>query len=194
MWPDVLHDIRSIEFVLPAISPTCSTVRNELFYLDLCFAIDHLKAHADMPILTIIVNVNSVPSITNGDREWFYEELVNQRRDKAQVFQAFVQLLNCLKPLRSMRSFFVHIEWATHWSVEHPRIGLSEHDDLDLRMNEMESWLEKMVMGDEYDSEAMGKLKRQPSIWLYVVWATLSQVWWSSLPEQTSFMVCPYLH
>ncbi|KAI1455964.1 hypothetical protein F4805DRAFT_434106 [Annulohypoxylon moriforme] len=182
-WPDVLHHLRSLEFVFPAINPASSRVSSELVYHDLCFAIDHLKAHADVPKLTIIVNVTSTAVIIKGDRNSFYRTLVELGRDKILVFQAFVQLLDCLKTLRCMRRFFVHVEWAGHWSTEHPRVGFSKHDELDLQINEMESWLEKMVMGDQYNSEAEGKMNEQPSIWLYGIWATLQHIWWTGLPR-----------
>ncbi|KAI1077765.1 hypothetical protein F5B20DRAFT_550308 [Whalleya microplaca] len=182
MWPDALHYLRTIEFVFPAIDPA-SDVSSAPYYLDFCFAIDHLKAHADIPKLAIVVNITVTSSVIEGDREWIHRELIKSAGDEALALRAHAQLIGHLKTLRGMRRFFVHLEWAWHWSVDHPRVGSYGHSNLDMEVNAMESWLEKMVMGDDYNGESAGKTSESPSIWLYAVWNTLEHVWWSDIPQ-----------
>ncbi|KAI1378363.1 hypothetical protein F4677DRAFT_392651 [Hypoxylon crocopeplum] len=183
MWPDVLHNLRTLEFVFPAIDPA-TLISGEPYYLDFCHAIDHLKAHTDISKLTIIVNITLAGSVTRGDQNWIRDELVKSEGNEAFALRIHAQLLDHLKTLRCMKRFFVHLEWAWHWFlIDHPRVGLP-HNCLDREMNKMESWLENMVMGDDYDSEAAGKGNEQPSIWLYKIWSTLEHVWWPDIPKR----------
>lgn len=80
-----------------------------------------------------------------------------------------------------MAQFFVHIEWGWHWCPEHPYVG-GAYEEIAPEVDSMESSLEKMVMGDDYDSEAAGRMEELPSIWLYGVWDLLHMVWWSDCP------------
>ncbi|KAI0010803.1 hypothetical protein F4779DRAFT_576168 [Xylariaceae sp. FL0662B] len=183
MWPQVLHNLRTIEFVFPAIESAFDPVSGEPYYLDLCFAIDHLRAHADIPKLTIVVNITSAASMVDGDQERVHRQLIELGGNEALVLRAHAQLLDHLTTLRCMRRFFVHLEWAWHWSFEHPRVGFHRSDSLVTQVNRMESWLEKMVMGDDYDGESAGKINEQPSIWLYKVWTMLEHIWWLDIPR-----------
>ncbi|KAI2464992.1 hypothetical protein F4781DRAFT_425092 [Annulohypoxylon bovei var. microspora] len=162
MWPDILHNLRTIEFVLPAVDPASNLVPGELFYLDLCFAIDHLKAHADIPKLTIVVIITSAVSLTGSTQKFLTSELLNG--SKALILRAYVQLLDCLKTLRCMRRFFVHLEWASRWSMDNRHVSSQDFNEFDWEFRTVESWLEKMVMGHEYNSEIAAKIDDQPSI------------------------------
>ncbi|KAI0157919.1 hypothetical protein GGR52DRAFT_180839 [Hypoxylon sp. FL1284] len=183
MWPDVLRDLRAVEFVLPAMDPATAEVSGEPYYSDFCFAIDHLKAHADIPKLTMVLSITSTSSVTTGDEECIHRELTKSGGNEALALRSYAQLFRCLEGLRGMRRFFVHLEWAWHWAVKHPQVGLQNLDALNAELNRMESWLEKMVMGDNYDNEAAGKNSEQPGVWQYVVWNMLEHLWWSGLSE-----------
>lgn len=187
MWPDVLHNLRTIEFVFPAIEPASFPVSGEPYYIDFCFAIEHLKAHADISKLAIVLSITSPRSVTNGDRGSIHREITKPRTDKAIVLQTYAQLLQCLGTLRCMRRFVVHLEWAWHWRVKHPRVGSQYHNILDAEVNRTETWLEKLVMGDGYNNEAAEKIVEQPSIWLYAIWNTLEHVGWPDVPQQQLF-------
>ncbi|XXG98171.1 hypothetical protein Hte_004492 [Hypoxylon texense] len=113
--------------------------------------------------------------------------MTKPRTDEATVIQTYAQLLQCLKTLRCMRRFVVHLEWAWHWRIKHPRVGFAHHDILDHEVNVMETWLEKMVMGGDYNNEDAGKIAEQPSIWLYSIWNTLAHLWWPYLPQKERF-------
>ncbi|KAI1774983.1 hypothetical protein F4818DRAFT_57464 [Hypoxylon cercidicola] len=178
MWPGVLNNLRTIEFLLPAANPA-SDVSGEPYYSDFCFAIDHLKAHADIPKLTVVLYFASAGSVMHGDLDCIRRELAKSGGDEAVALRTYAQLCSCLKTLRCMRRFFVHLEWGWHWYFEHSRIDFhSQYEDLNKKVNKMESWLEKLVMGDDYNSESAGKITDQPSIWLYWIGGILEHVQW----------------
>lgn len=179
MWPDVLHNLRTIEFVLPAFDAAYAPVSDELYYSDFRFAIDHLKAYADEPKLSIVISITSPTSIKYGgaDDMWIFRRFTG---GDSVALRSYAQLLSCLKALQGMRCFFVHLEWARHWTAERaPDFNHLMYS----KVNKMESWLEKMVMGQDYDSEAAGK-SEPPSIWLCEIRNTLEHVRWRQLPEE----------
>lgn len=180
-WPDVLHSLRNIELVFPAIQHNQGTIDYDSNYADLCFAIDHLKAHANIGQITIIIHITTASSVLQGDQQSIHRAFVKSGGAWTVAVQPHRQLLSHFKQLRGMKRFFVHLEWGWRWCVEHPYVG-PRHDSLDVEIHGFESQLEKFVMGDDYRSETVGKVKEQPSIWLHNIWGTLEFVGWSNLP------------
>ncbi|KAK6068034.1 hypothetical protein SCUP515_09816 [Seiridium cupressi] len=169
MWPDVLHNLRNIELVFPAIHHNKGMISCDPNYADLCFAIDHLKAHANLGQLTIIVHMTTANSVLQGDQQSIHRAFVESGGAWRVAVQPHRQLLSHFENLRGTNRFFVHLEWAWRWCVEHPYVG-RRHSWLDVETHGFESQLEKFVMGNDYQSETAGKVKEQPSIWLHSIW------------------------
>ncbi|KAI1208353.1 uncharacterized protein F4807DRAFT_148820 [Annulohypoxylon truncatum] len=151
MWPDVLRNLRRLDFVLPALYPTTGTAYNELVSHDLCFAMEHLKAHLDIPRLTLVV--------------YMLQPILGV--DDTLAMLTYNKVLGSLKTLQGMKRFFVHILSCPSGLATHPYIMAPGYQPI---INKLESKLEKIVMGEEYSSEAAGKLNEQPSLWLRNFW------------------------
>ncbi|KAI0844308.1 hypothetical protein F5Y00DRAFT_249044, partial [Daldinia vernicosa] len=183
MEPGILSHLRSVELVFPGFStgdffcpqptdPICA---------DWQFAIDNLRAHANLNAMTLIVHMrlwfgptdSYVRAIDN--RSLFHHYLDSCYRMPILVFKAHKAFLKPLKALRDggLQRLFIFLEWDWHWS---PSRGCAPHcldcqdrDGLSDYVDDMEVSLEKEVMGDDYDSRAVGKMEESPSQWMLVV-------------------------
>ncbi|KAI0163349.1 hypothetical protein BJ166DRAFT_292313 [Pestalotiopsis sp. NC0098] len=181
MWPDVLRSLRELEIIFPNVDPQRVNPPGEPYYLDWCFAVSHLKSYANIDRLKIVVNLTTAESVISGDHLLTHYDLPLSEADRSSLIRAHGELLVPLKDLRHMAQFFVHIEWAWHWCPDHPYVGGS-YEEIAPEIECIESSLEKMVMGDDYDSKAAGRMEELPSIWLYGIWDFLYMVWWSDAP------------
>ncbi|KAI2780292.1 hypothetical protein F4815DRAFT_499828 [Daldinia loculata] len=177
MWPRILSHLRSVELVFPGFSagdfypkptdPICA---------DWHFAIDNLRAHANLNAMTLIIHMrlwfgptdSYVRAIDN--RNPFAHYLLRCHGEPALALKVHKAFLKPLKALRDggLQRLFVFLEWDWHWS---PSRGCAPHcrgyrDDLNNSVDDMEVNLEKEVMGDEYDSCTVGKMKEYPSQWM----------------------------
>lgn len=181
--PEVLCHIRTLELVLPRISSNSSLLGEDAFYSEWCLAVDYLAAHVNVPRLTLIIHISTV--CANGVEPWQPDRAVSVLKEQCPHFLA------PLRRLSHMRRLFVHLEWPWQWSP--PRL-LKNIETLGLPKQElvlsspgwnigwhympgsvkpvaeMEVWLEKVVMGAEYNSNALGKEDELPSPWLHTAW------------------------
>ncbi|KAI3319637.1 hypothetical protein HD806DRAFT_508632 [Xylariaceae sp. AK1471] len=171
MWPrQALQHLRCLEIVLPKLDPLFCPDPSSPLYLDWRFAIDHLKAHANLSVLTIIVHF----SLDNRDRPpWFgYSERTRKwGRGREGMMRPHMRLLTPLQAMRQTERLFIHLEWLWRWKPYKHKFWIDWYGScLEGRENEfftdIETWLEHIVMGDEYDSLAVGKAEERPSEWL----------------------------
>ncbi|KAI4867002.1 hypothetical protein F4820DRAFT_415137 [Hypoxylon rubiginosum] len=162
-WPGVLRYLRSLELVLPAVIPaSCPEISSSL-YLDWRSAISHLKAHANLANLTVVVHTSLSVS-----RHLLARNMPSDLTAES-TLEARARLLTPLQALRQMKRFFVYLEWSWHWTpsyLESLRMGgRVNHEREHGLVVEMETWLERVVMGNSYDSLAVGKADEEPSDW-----------------------------
>lgn len=181
--PTALGLIRNLEIVFPAIGPNSSLSDADTAYSEWRKAVDYLShlATEGVPKLTLIVHIWTEPATTYPS--WTLER-------KAHILEAQGhQLLEVLQPLSrlQLKRLFVHVEWPAHWSppkllhdIETSKIPKKESPGCGIglhwipRSNEdfakKEILLEKMVMGDKYDSYSVGKGDELPSQWVRQPW------------------------
>lgn len=178
MWPEVLRHIHSLELILPLTnSVSCPEFRSPL-YLDWCFAIAHLKCHANLDKLKLIVY-----SLVDAPRGFKPSPLIhadwNVNAGPPLLLEAHTRLLTPLQFMRPIKYFFVFLEWWWHWTPEHlapsSTTEISSHDAFAATAEQQQHWavvemefcLERTVMGDGYDSLAVGKAKERQSVWMF---------------------------
>ncbi|OTA59579.1 hypothetical protein K449DRAFT_384917 [Hypoxylon sp. EC38] len=160
MWPGVLRHLRTLEFIFPYLGPESCPETCSPLYLDWCFAIDHLKAYANLAQLTVIVH-----TWLRGSSD-VRPSLIQSGWTGESTLKAQARLLTPLQALRKMKRFFVFLEWSWHWTPDHlGSTTISERDAKHRIVIEMERWLEHTVMGNEYDSLSVGKMKERESWW-----------------------------
>ncbi|KAI0142631.1 hypothetical protein GGR57DRAFT_486001 [Xylariaceae sp. FL1272] len=176
MWPETLHHIRTLECVFPAVDPRLAGDPLDPYYLDFCFAIDHLRNNSNVSQLTVIANVTVLSSVMEDDDRWFHEQL-KKTTDLNSILSAHIHLLRPFQKLRGNAKFFVNLEWAWRWpwknSTPFDMVCVQPRRQvLQRRQNEycaevqtLEVWLEAMIMGDDYDTKDRSKLKQNPSAW-----------------------------
>ncbi|KAI1412061.1 hypothetical protein F5Y13DRAFT_200393 [Hypoxylon sp. FL1857] len=170
LQPDILHRLHHLEIVFPPFDPALFTRDpSPPYLLDWTFAVDHLKAHANVANLTIVIHMTFANSIKDGSRA-FYRESRWRDNDIASVVRTHARFLEPLQALRQMKRLFVYLEWPWHWSGMKYGNGIASKTCKNCRVDEMEKWLERMVMGDDYDSSVVGKATEPTSEWLYTIY------------------------
>ncbi|KAI1345905.1 hypothetical protein F5Y01DRAFT_322520 [Xylaria sp. FL0043] len=167
-WPEVLQHLRDIECVFPAIDPLYANISREPHFFDFRFALDHLASKVDLEKLTISVYLTMLSSELLDDDEWFHRQL--KFKDTLPTLHAHAEILKPFSTMRGIKGFFVNLEWPSRFgyydSPEASRrmFGLYKRE---IEVHNQELWLEKMVMGHQYDPNLSGKLTRWPSAWLH---------------------------
>ncbi|KAI0968455.1 hypothetical protein F4678DRAFT_443052 [Xylaria arbuscula] len=169
-YPRVLQHLRHLEIVFPELDPFCCLELSSPFYLDWRFAIDHLKQYGKLHALRITVHISLDSTKCNPwigpplRTEW--SETLNGRP------RPDVRLIAPMQSLREIQGLFIHLDWMWYWN-SYPKLFWFDwnlEDRLRQRprgcYHNTEGWLERIVMGKDYDSFAVGKLKEEPSEWL----------------------------
>ncbi|KAI1496931.1 hypothetical protein F5X99DRAFT_424022 [Biscogniauxia marginata] len=174
IWPEMLSHLRSLELVFSPFQPGKCLLQSGPALADWRFAIDHLKAYGNIPALTVTVYMTD--SVWGEDKDAFMQRVAKSKGNKTYLLRAHMCLLLPLRPLRHMRRFFVHLEWPWYWSpnaqTDEEMAPNVDYETIESHrfVWEAENWLEQKVMGDEYDSYALGKAEELPSRWLALAW------------------------
>lgn len=171
VFSESMYSLRNIEFALPPFSPGSRLKPSSPFYLDWRFAIDQLKKHANLNVLTLRVYI-TFPFEKSGvpTSNTLYQRVRDYGGDSEVLKVYYYDLLPPLQTLRAMRRFFVFLEWPWHWTPDLTLPLWLQPVPYFPILSRMEACLEKLVMGDEYDSSVLGKLEEQPPVWLQKQW------------------------
>ncbi|KAI1660468.1 hypothetical protein F4813DRAFT_379266 [Daldinia decipiens] len=180
--PSILSRLRCLEIVFPPIDPDAYPEEPHPLYSDWSHAIDLLRIHANVANLKINIHIMFRGS-DNWRSQYFVNEMKLANNNTESLFKIHKRLLEPLQALQGMKSFYVHLEWPWHWTLkarQAPGRCLGETRPCGFckscLVDKIESWLEQTVMGDEYNSHAIGKSKETPRNWLIKEWKTF--VFW----------------
>ncbi|KAI1385633.1 uncharacterized protein F4822DRAFT_413776 [Hypoxylon trugodes] len=171
MWPEILCRLRYLEILFPPLGENLTVEEPIPAYSDWISAVDHLKKYANFDGLTIVAHIrfpNHMEKLRKS-ANWFESGTVD-------IINAHANLLAPLRALRQMSRFFVRLEhpyrWtgATYGSLIHCQ-KLPRRRCTSCQYDDLEVWLEKFVMGGEYDSAAVGKAEDVPSEWVANDWS-----------------------
>jgi hypothetical protein len=178
VYPTILSNLHAIELVFPRLNMEgfCSHPKDPLL-LDWRFAVDHLRGHANLPALKLIVHMTMNIGVNEEAHSTFYNQplimnyLASCHGDTASALKPHAAFLEPLKVLceGGLQRLFIFLEWDWHWSPRSycPPYGCrSRQERVDDHVDMMEVWLERMVMGKNYDSSKIGKWEEYPSQWM----------------------------
>ncbi|OTB13283.1 hypothetical protein K445DRAFT_167360 [Daldinia sp. EC12] len=168
--PDTLPHLRYLELVCPPFETNDSLKPPDAAsYVAWQYIVDYLKAHADLPVLTIAVYMTrfELPRYDRMhnlsiSREMFVDNVLAMGRDRDSTLRTYLDIVLPFRSLTSLKRFFVFIEWGGRYCL----IGDQMQSKLKNHLAEAEHWLEQKVMGSEYDSKALGKTTMRLSQWL----------------------------
>ena len=135
-------------------------------FRDWISTIDQVKGQLNLPQLTLRVYMTDLPqmeAVTSTFRHTVTSE------QKSTIYRSYVTAFYPLQALKGVNRFFAHLACPVSWT---PRGGLCRHDEADFSCRHvisLERRLEQMVMGEDYDAEAVGKRemeKSEKSMWL----------------------------
>ncbi|KAI8959161.1 hypothetical protein F5Y11DRAFT_362080 [Daldinia sp. FL1419] len=173
-WPNVLSRLRSLEIKFDPIARCEYPTPPHRLYTEWSQAIELIKAHVNIAKLEISVYMEFRNDVYNvNDANYFCKKMDRVGNDADYLFNVHKRLLEPFQELQEMKSFYVYLERLWHLPTKDRRIlkyGPRNHKKScvcgDCRVEEVESYLERFVMGDEYDSFAVGKSKQRLSNWL----------------------------
>lgn len=172
-----LRHLRNIEIVLPRTTTRSSLDDKSSIYTEWREAVDLLAEHCNVAALTISIHIFTTRRYLRWPLSW--TEDIRQTQS--------LRMLSPLTRLSGLGRLFVFLEWPAHWSSVRPRLdidasgmpekpspgcGIGEHfipSPEPILMQE-ETQLERQVMGEQYDSFAVGKRELLPSPWLRRDW------------------------
>ncbi|KAI1274850.1 hypothetical protein F5Y07DRAFT_409607 [Xylaria sp. FL0933] len=171
--PHVLRYLRNIEIFFPERDPSFFPQLSSPFYTDWEFAINRLREHGNPRALSFTIHFNLSNSSKEGEKDSWLTLDTQTEFDESPKHMRLpeIRLLTALRKLPEMRGLFIHLDWLRYWTLYHKRFfidwdveeKLREHPRTDHQ--NVESWLERIVMGQDYDSSAIGKSKEQPNEW-----------------------------
>ncbi|CAH0038222.1 unnamed protein product [Clonostachys solani] len=172
-----LRHLRNIEIVLPRTT-TKSSLDDELsIYTEWREAVDILAEHCNLAGLTISIHIFT----TRRYLRWPLSRTEDIRQTQG------LRMLAPLTRLSGLGRLYVLLEWPRHWSSLRPRLdidasGMPEKPSPGCAIGEHyiptsepslvqeETQLERQIMGEHYDSFAVGKRELVPSPWLRGDW------------------------
>ncbi|KAJ5359321.1 uncharacterized protein N7496_011734 [Penicillium cataractarum] len=174
-----LRLIRTLEIVFPVVGMQSDSVLDTPAYKEWLVAAGYLKTLTNAQGLTLIIHIMKP---RHADYPRF--------EGAAEIFETAARQL--LMPLRGpprlqFKRLFVHLESTSHWApskllpgMRTDRLSGGRSRYLPLsndKLAEMEVALKKLVMGEQYDSYAVGKGEELPSAWLLDEWERCREYW-----------------
>jgi len=163
--PHVLQHLRTLEVVFPQIHIFYFDTSNP-FYLDWQFAVHHLREHANLSVLTVILHMSS----NNPTPRRWHDYVDKELKD---MVRSHVQLLTPLRSLGGMKRLFIYLESLWYWGSYKKMFWIDWDGEGRLCQRpptdpwQLEVWLERVVMGRKYNSWVLGKRAQgQPSEWV----------------------------
>jgi hypothetical protein len=165
--PGLLHHLRILEIVFPVFHYRYRPVRSDPFYCDWRSAVKQLGAHANISNLTLVIRM-TVESRTGDPLNSLRRRMFLSNHHSTFTLFPHLWILDPLRDLKHMKRFFIFLHCECDCGhcpddcgqcrCECGDLSSDKFEDaphIDERKGE-EHW-EKFVMGDEYDSHALGK-------------------------------------
>ena len=174
--PNLLRHVLNLEIVFPRAALHSSILDSTKSYIGWCSAVDAIAAHADPSRLSLRIMIWCDRSKDDA------KEIAETRKIWGD------RLIRPLCKLTGLKRLFVMLEWDSHWSPpkmaeyagNNPRVAkrgarnqIFAYFTVPSRNTDIcreEEQLEKLVMGQDYDSYAIGKGDEMPSAWLRRAW------------------------
>ncbi|CAH0021399.1 unnamed protein product [Clonostachys rhizophaga] len=172
-----LRHLRNIEIVLPMATKNSSLDDKLSIYTEWLEAVDLLAEHCNVAALTISIHIFTMRK--------YSRQPLSSTEDIRQTQS--LRMLAPLQRLPGLGRLFVLLEWPQHWSSLRPRrdidasgmpkkpspgCGIGEHfiPSSEPNLKQEETQLERQIMGEQYDSFAVGKRELLPSPWIRRDW------------------------
>lgn len=158
---DAMKYVRTLELVFPpfqtpSISPfqewedTLKAVREDLnvpkLTIRVCFAD---KRPYDEP---------------ESQDEWFRR--VMTKKEAMQIYGSYMRVVKPLGQLEGLGRLFVKVAWPWEWTEQGRWRRQEERERVQREVEDAEGSIERMVMGEEYESGRVGKGEMGPSQWM----------------------------
>ena len=169
-----MRHLKTLKLIIPPFKPSFHPRSTDLLIRDWKAAVSLLREHACLSALTVIIHMDhahyhdSLPYALNPS-PWRWARPASTPNTGSRLDNH----ISILKPFQGfgMKCFMVYLEWSWNQSFDILSEDI-EHSsgcvtlDRCLAVRDAEIWLEKFVMGDEYDSRSEGRLDDQPSQWV----------------------------
>jgi hypothetical protein len=152
---DALRFLRFIDIALPSLDEDYSCPQ-ESMYDDWLGTIDFVKTNLHLRNLTLRIYMADEGLIGNRNNAKATERAIR-------LFRAYRRVLAPLSNLEGLSKCFVHLERILPWASGEGRGRRNVRSE---SVERVEKSLERLIMGNDYDSAVFGKLEKRPSGWL----------------------------
>lgn len=158
-----LRHLRFLEVVFPPFR-TPWMLAHEPAYRQWQEAIAIVRDHLTLPALTLRVYfADKLPYDHPSSDSPFRETLT--KAQAMEIYTSYVRLVQPLQELKGLRKLFVHVAWPWEWTERGRWRRREQGATVEKEVWDFERRLERMVMGQEYESKKVGKGELGKSQW-----------------------------
>ena len=160
---DGLRHLRFLELVFPPFQ-TPWMLAHEPVYRQWLESIEIARDHLTLPALTVRVHFadrlsHDVPSSSTFRATMTKEQAL-------EIYMSYARVVMPLKGLKGLGKLFVHVAWPWEWTERGRWRRMEQRGAVEREVLSMERRLEKMVMGEGYESQRIGKEEVGMSQWM----------------------------
>ena len=164
---NALRLLRFLEVVIPPFEEDYLRP-HEPAYQDWLQTIDRIGEQLCLPMLTVRVYMAEyLPR--DGETTTFRAKMTKEQ--VMTIIKMYARTLGPLSKLRGLRRFFVHLAWPFTWTRAGRQRRRHDPESVQEQIRISEQRIERLVMGDGYDSSLLQKEMLGNSQWLEVVFA-----------------------
>ncbi|KAL8743364.1 MAG: hypothetical protein Q9190_004272 [Brigantiaea leucoxantha] len=157
-WGALRH-LRFLEVVFPPFRMPWM-LAHEPAYLQWQEAIEIIRDHLTLPALTLRVYFADKFPINDSFRDTMTKE------QAMEIYKSYMRVLMPLRGLKGLNKLFVHVAWPWEWTERGRRRRIEQRAAVERKVWDVEARLERMVMGETYQSEDLGKRGQERSQWM----------------------------
>ncbi|KAK0516830.1 hypothetical protein JMJ35_001433 [Cladonia borealis] len=158
-----LRHLRFLEVVFPPFR-TPWMLAHEPAFKQWQQAIEIVRDHLTLPALTL--------RVCFADKSPYdfpynppFRTTINNKEGAMEIWVSYMRIMYPLRGLKGLSKLFVHAAWPYEWTERGNWRRREQRAAVQREVRDVEARLERMVMGEEYESESMGKRQLGMSQW-----------------------------
>ncbi|KAL8790174.1 MAG: hypothetical protein Q9195_006501 [Heterodermia aff. obscurata] len=158
---DAMKYLRTLELVFPPFqTPSISPFKE---WED---TLEAVRENLNVPKLTIrVCFADERPYREPGSQDEKFR-LIMTKKEAVQIFGSYLRIVTPLRQLEGLGRLFVKIAWPWEWTEQGRWRRQQKRDRVQREVENAEWRIERIVMGEEYESGGVGKGKMGASQWM----------------------------
>lgn len=158
-----LRHLRFLEVVFPPFR-TPWMLAHEPAFQQWKQAIEIVRDHLTLPALTLRVYFAERYHYFSISEPPFRNPM--NKEGAIEIWVSYMRIMYPLRGLKGLSKLFVHAAWPYEWTERGNWRRINQRDAVKREIWDVEARLERMIMGEEYESERVGKGELRESQWM----------------------------